>query len=381
MSRPRRLTAPDPLPDDANASVLRWSAPLGSWGLGNGGSVPVRLHVSLAVVLVLGIGACWQLHDGAAWLAMASYVTSLLLHEAAHLAAVARSAGAGLRLGSATPIVLGPIGGLTTLGSMIDPRERVFCAMAGPVANLALVVGSMACLAMSGVELAGAMLIDPRLTFDAAALANASPLARLASLLIVVNWPLFLINMAPASPFDGGVALRSWLSVWIGRRPARDVTCFVSLLLAAGLIGASGALVLVDADSLLLSASLAVIAVLIAFGARGDVVVAEPAVDEWLESQGDDPIGIALGELPRGKRLGRRYDHAHPDLVSEEVHLGLEVDTEYNLSAIDDRWDEERVDGILAKVYMSGMSELTANERAILERASRLYQRRRDADE
>ncbi len=365
------------MPADSGPGLRRWSAPLGNWRVGGGVSVPVRVHVTLAIVLLLGAGFCWQSAEPAAWLALAAYAASLALHEGAHLAAVARSRTGRLRLDSGTPIVLGPIGGLTTLGSMIDPRERVFCAMAGPVANLALVVGSMGCLVASGVELAGVMLVDPRLAYASATAADAAPITLLASLLIVVNWPLFLINMAPASPFDGGVALRAWLSVWIGRRPARDVACFASLLISAGLIGAAAALVLVDAAPPAFSASLAVLAIVLAFGARGDVVVEEPAVEDWLDAQGDDLIGLPLTELPRGGRLSNRFDEPHQELDRNHQHLPT-GETEYDLSSIDDRWDDDQVDDILAKVHSSGMAELTANERAILERASRLYQRRRD---
>ncbi|QDT68923.1 Peptidase family M50 [Planctomycetes bacterium MalM25] len=365
MSSPRRILAIEPRPEPSPESLYGWSVPLAPWP-----GIMVRVHVTLAVVLVLAVGACWWSGEPIAWLALSAYLTSLFIHEAAHLAASTRSRHPLGRRASEDPVILGPLGGMRVIGADGDARERVFCAMAGPLASLALVVGSLFLLTMGGVELDVATLLNPREAIAAAAAAEATPITTLAPLMILINWPLFAVNLAPASPFDGGIALRSWLQVWMDRRAARDATCVTALLVSAGLLGAAGALILTQSNLLPVATTLAVLSVVIAFGAARDAVLAEGG-DAWPDPL-DDDLGISLSELPRpsipeGLRTGRsELRHADP----------FDEDLEY----LEQLWDEDRIDDILLKVHRSGLAGLTANERALLERASEHYQRRRRDD-
>jgi len=351
MSRLGRLRSLEPLPASPPAGAALWSAPLGHWG-----GVPVRVHVTLAVVVVLAIGAC--VHTGSsAWrLGLVIYLVSLALHEAAHVAAAAAARRRPTRLPEEDTVVLGPIGGLRVVGASIDPRDHVFVAMAGPVANLAVVVAATCGLAGAGDPKLGALLVDPLSAF-AGGKAGATPVATLAPLLIAVNWPLFLLNLAPSAPFDGGVALRSWLSLGLGGRRGRDAGCTIALLVAAGLLGAGVALVAADAASPLVCAGFAALATVIAFGARADASARDagrPPID---------PAGLSLTDPPP-----RRH---HPEPAGDDA------DASHDDEAYRELWDDGRVDAILAKVHDRGLSELTANERAILQRASRFYQQRR----
>lgn len=332
----------------------------------------MRVHVSLAVVLVLAVGACWRVGEPIAWLALATYLTSLFVHEAAHLAAAARTKHRMGRRAAEDPVVLGPLGGLRVVGADGDARDRVFCAMSGPLASLAMVVGALFSLAASGVDLDSAALLDPRGAIAAASQAEATPITTLAPLMILINWPLFAVNLAPAAPFDGGVALRSWLSVWMGRRQARDAACVTALLVAAGLLGAAGALVLTRSELPMLAATLAVLAAVIAFGARRDFAEADNAPD-WPDPL-DDELGLPLSDLPnRANRSAYEPERA----ASGYADPFDEDDLEY----LEPVWDEDRIDDILQKVHRRGLTGLTASERALLERASEHYQRRRDAGE
>lgn len=359
-------------PSQASTEPNLWSAPVGSWV-----GVPVRVHVSLAVVIVLAIGACVSSGSSTAWLALAVYLCSLGFHELAHLAASARSRHNPLSRREPVTVVLGPLGGLGVPGAALEQRERVFVAMAGPVANLAIVVAAMCGLAGSGVELVGSLLIDPFVALVDTPDAGAPPIRTLAPLLIAINWPLFLLNLAPSSPFDGGLALRAWLGLWLGTRAARDASCFVALLVAAGLLGAGGALVLAQAATPFAGAGFAALAMVIAFGARADATrpLNETA---WAHGIEADLVGLSLSDLPPP---GARDPLS--DLVRTSTHQTAYADdsdepySEDEAEFFEDRWDDGRLDAILAKVHASGMQELTANERAILERASELYQRRR----
>lgn len=365
-SRYRHLEI-EPSYEPGRPSQADWSAPLAHWP-----GLTVRVHFSLAVVLVLAIGACWRLGEPIGWLALAAYVTSLLVHEAAHLAAAARTRRPLGRRAIDDPVVLGPLGGMRVVGADGDARERVFCAMAGPLASLAMVVGSLFLLVLGGVELDGATLLNPREAIAAASAAEATPITTLAPLMILINWPLFAVNLAPAAPFDGGIALRSWLSVWMGRRAARDATCVTALLVAAGLLGAAGALVITQTDLPFVPATLAVLAVVIAFGAGSEV----RAPDEervWPDPL-DDDLGVSLGDLPRPSVRGARRGEYSVIRLAEAFE---EEDPGY----LELLWDEDRIDDILLKVHRSGLAGLTANERALLERASEHYQRRRREDD
>ncbi|MEO0529797.1 MAG: site-2 protease family protein [Planctomycetota bacterium] len=349
-----------------------WSAPLGRWA-----RVPVRIHLSFAVVLVLGIGVCVQAGTTLAWLVLAAYLTSLFVHESAHVFAVAWPKHGSLRSLTNDPIVLGPFGGLRVLGAGLPARERVFVAMAGPVASLALVVSSMCVLLGNSqdvvvTELLGTFLVDPATALDAASAPDASPLTMLAPLLIAINWPLFLLNLVPASPFDGGVAFRSWLSVWMGKRPARDATCLAALLIAAGLLGAGGALVLAGAAPELIGAALATLAVIVAFGARADAL-GDQLTPLWPSIVADDPIGATLGDRDRA----RKEDLVAAELKASEQN-GVRGEEESSTGeSSEERWDDDRVDDVLAKVHEQGIDGLTPIERAILQHASRRYQRER----
>jgi hypothetical protein len=194
-----------------------------------------------------------------------------------------------------------------------------------------------------------------------------TPMGLVAVSLILVNWPLFLLNLAPASPFDGAEALRSWGELWMPGRAARDATCAAGLLVAAGLLAVGGALALTDLGFPWTGAALAALAVLVGFGAVADSSTPEAAL-AWRAPSEDDFVGASLREMradpgsaPRHgiDAFSRDEDRSGPD----EFHV--------------DRFDESQVDDILAKVHVGGVHSLTANERAILERASQRFQRRR----
>lgn len=367
MSRLDRLPQNDG-PPQAEAPPSIWSAPLGVYA-----GTPVRVHVSLAITLILAAGACVHAGSSTGWLALAVYAVSLLAHEAAHLAA---SGAETFRFRFARePIVIGPLGGMQVASDIADPRERVFVAMAGPVASLALVVGSMCCLASAegarATQILGDLLTTPYDTLAGETLAGAEPAVLLAALLAAINWPLFVLNLAPASPFNGGVALRAWLSLWLGEYRARDVVCTVALLVAAGLVGAAGALVAVEGAPAWFGAPLAVLGVVVAFGARADAVAAS-APRNWQVASEDDYIGMSLDELQRD--VGDQLVMADMRLATRHVDGDDPDEPREELS------DEDRLDRILAKVHTLGVDGLTPDERAVLQRASQKYRRRRGED-
>ncbi|MEQ8846514.1 site-2 protease family protein [Botrimarina sp.] len=366
MARIGQYDEPLASPADPLGAPSGWSMPLGVLPIGRwspfGGSsgVPVRLHVTLAVALSVAIVGCLDIGTYAAWMALAVYAGSLVFHELAHLAA-ARNLRPAVPPG-ADPVVLGPIGGLRVARAPSDPRERVFVAMAGPMASLALALIGFASLAVSQLPHGEALVVGGAAELYGLLLHGADPgtpvSATLAQLLIAINLPLFLLNLAPATPFDGGLALRAWLTVWVGPRAAREAAFFVALLLGASLLGAGWAVVLSSGVSPLVGVGLAVIAVIIGFGAWFDA-----SLGRLFPGGGDDQhVGLA---------------ESADDLLLRQLLDRPEAAAATDAPETDDAWDDDCVDDILAKVHQGGLTVLTANERAILERASQRYRQRR----
>ncbi|MEN0110499.1 MAG: site-2 protease family protein [Planctomycetota bacterium] len=381
MYRPRPAR---PLP--ARDGLVAWSAPIGRWA-----GVPVRVHASLAVVLVAALTAAIVSGSGTLALAIAAYVGSLVLHELAHLAAAAR-----WRPPAPRAQVLGPLGGLRLPQTTDDPRERVFVAMAGPLANLAVVVAAMCVLALGEgarpADLVAAFAAGPVALFSGEAMMlppGVTPAAALAVVLIGVNWPLCLVNVLPASPFDGGEAFRSLVRTRTDSRAASEAAAVSAVSVAAGLCGGAAVAGVVGAADPWLACSLAALATLLVFGAWRDWWAAHHDVEHgphWGGDASDDRprVLIEQGERTRRRTAERDNDRSHDPWAhgdwedDEEEAFSGESDDRDEATVNEPHGDEVLVDEVLAKVHAMGIHRLTPAERAVLHRASQRYRRRRD---
>ena len=225
--------------------------------------IPIRLHATFVLLLVwvalLTARSGESLLRGVAFLLL--LVASVTLHELGH-ALVAR------RYGVATEeIVLLPIGGVARLSGRPGAGAELAIALAGPLVNLglalalglALLAGGGGAAAAEGSAAAGSSLLG------GAGLASGSGLV---ADLALANFALFAFNLLPASPLDGGRALRAFLALLVpaadaGRLAGRAGQAFALLL---GLVGA------------LLPAGLALPAILLAvllfFGASQEAALA-----------------------------------------------------------------------------------------------------------
>ena len=225
--------------------------------------IPIRLHATFVLLLVwvalLTARSGESLLRGVAFLLL--LVASVTLHELGH-ALVAR------RHGVATEeIVLLPIGGVARLSGRPGAGAELAIALAGPLVNLglalalglALLAGGGGAAAAEGSAAAGSSLLG------GAGLASGSGLV---ADLALANFALFAFNLLPASPLDGGRALRAFLALLVpaadaGRLAGRAGQAFALLL---GLVGA------------LLPAGLALPAILLAvllfFGASQEAALA-----------------------------------------------------------------------------------------------------------
>jgi Zn-dependent protease len=169
---------------------------MGGWTLGRVFDIPVRLHWTvLLLVLFLFPDLGWMTFP-----LLAVLLGSVLLHELGH-AVVAQECR--LRVDQ---ILLSPLGGVAMIrGGDLESADEMRIAVAGPLVSLGLALaagaGTAACAGMGW--------------FDAA--------YYLALLVAVPNGSLFLFNLIPAFPMDGGRMLRATLSRSRGRVEATRI--------------------------------------------------------------------------------------------------------------------------------------------------------------
>jgi Zn-dependent protease/CBS domain-containing protein len=170
--------------------------------LGTALGIPIRIHVTFLLLLVWfgyhssrsGNALLWSL----AYLLLV--FTCVVLHELGH-AAMARRFGVKTR-----EIVLYPIGGIARLEAMPPGQAELLIALAGPTVNIALAL-SLAVVAL---------VVDASLVWRGQLLEAADLLPGL----FVLNLILFLFNLVPAFPMDGGRVLRAGLALILTQEQA-----------------------------------------------------------------------------------------------------------------------------------------------------------------
>jgi Zn-dependent protease/CBS domain-containing protein len=166
--------------------------------------VPVRLHFTFVLLLVflVFIGVGERQSGGSTVVYVLALFASVLLHELGHTL-VARHYGIGT-----VEIVMFPIGGVSRPERQPHAREEFWIALAGPTVNLLLGIGLMAWVVAQNGLVAVEQLREPT---D----------ANLAERIALGNLALWLFNLLPAYPMDGGRILRSVLAL---RRPEEEAT-------------------------------------------------------------------------------------------------------------------------------------------------------------
>jgi len=166
--------------------------------------VPVRLHFTFVLLLVflLFIGVGGQQSAATTVLYILALFASVLLHEFGH-ALVAR------RFGIRTlEIVMYPIGGVSRPERQPKASEELWIALAGPAVNFLIAAALLTWVGASQGWVALEKLREPT---D----------ANLAERIALGNLVLWLFNLLPAYPMDGGRILRAFLAL---RRPPEEAT-------------------------------------------------------------------------------------------------------------------------------------------------------------
>ena len=176
--------------------------------------VPIRVHVTF-VLLLVWFGSV-SAESGRGYLSGVVFLLLLfgcvVLHELGH-ATMARRYGV-----RTSEIVLYPIGGVARLERIPSGKAELLIAIAGPLVNLVL-----AAMIWTGLQL------GPTRGPASPEELVAGPLAWQ---LLTANVTLFVFNLIPALPMDGGRILRAALSMALGQERATVIAARVAQGLA-----------------------------------------------------------------------------------------------------------------------------------------------------
>ncbi|MFC1467600.1 site-2 protease family protein [Verrucomicrobiota bacterium] len=164
-----------------------------SYNLGRVWGIPIRIHISLIILLPL-----LMFHFGNALIPILLFA-SIALHELGH-SRVAMNKGAYVQ-----EIILLPIGGMAKIAELPKrPRDEMWMAFAGPLVSLGIGVGGIGIAMLIGGWLGTTLLYVG-----------------------AINLVLGTFNLLPAFPMDGGRILRAWLTPKKGRVEATRIAAGV----------------------------------------------------------------------------------------------------------------------------------------------------------
>jgi stage IV sporulation protein FB len=206
-------TGPDGRSERAARPAARGGSPW-SFRVGTLLGVPIRVHVTF-LLLLFWFGAV-SADSGQGYLSGVVFLLLLfgcvVLHELGH-ATMARRYGV-----KTSEIVLYPIGGVARLERIPSGKAELLIAVAGPLVNLVL-----AAMIWTGLQL------GPTRGPASPEELVAGPLAWQ---LLTANVTLFVFNLIPAFPMDGGRILRAALAMALGQERATVIAARVGQGLA-----------------------------------------------------------------------------------------------------------------------------------------------------
>jgi Zn-dependent protease len=180
--------------------------------------VDVFLHWSWFLVAIFEIQGGFNIYSSRVWNALEylGLFLIVLLHEFGHSLAC-RQVG-----GNANRIVLWPLGGVAYVDPPPRPGATLWSIAAGPLVNV--VLAPILYLLLTGARAAGWRDSLPDVYF-------------LLRALLRTDIALFVFNMLPIFPLDGGQILRSLLWFVVGRARSLIAATIIGFLGVAGFIG------------------------------------------------------------------------------------------------------------------------------------------------
>ena len=199
----------------------------GTWTIGRWADIPVRIHWSFGLLLLYVLFVAYSENSQTSeilWLVLllVSLFAFVVQHEYGH-ALMARKYGSHTR-----DILILPIGGLARLESLPSkPIQEFWIAIAGPLVNLvwAIVLAAILLTAYG---------LDLELPVEGQGFEFNLQIYLLS--ILVMNAALFLFNLIPAFPMDGGRILRALLSIRLGQHKATIYATLISQILALAFV-------------------------------------------------------------------------------------------------------------------------------------------------
>lgn len=324
---------------DGHRSPFHAAISLGSWF-----GVRVQLSVWFPVVAII---LCWKFELQLGLLLTLLILLSVIVHEFAHIFA-ARGTG-----GAANEILLWPAGGLAMTRPAPTFHSQFLTSAAGPLSNLVICLATYPAVSAAGFP---AGVFHP---FELVSVNLTETFWRdCAVLLFDVNFLLFLVNLLPVYPLDGGQMLLAVIATRIDGETARFASLRIGMVV--GLVCAVAGLLfdevwLVFLGFLVFSMDLHEFFML---------QISEQLDDSFLGydfSQGYTSLekSQARERERRPGLIGRwRKRRAEERRQREEAER---VET------------EQRLDELLDKVHREGMDALSDAEKRFLQKASNRY--------
>lgn len=200
------------------------AAPDTTWALQIGTvlGIPIRIHLTFLLLLFwFGFAATARGESPVrAIVFLLLLFACVALHELGHAVMAGRF---GVRTGE---IVLYPIGGVARLESIPQGKAELLIALAGPAVNLGLALLLVVVMLAAGQPL----VVDAERVLERGSLLQQ---------LLAANVTLFLFNLLPAFPMDGGRVLRAALTLRLPPERATAIAATIGqgLALVGGLAG------------------------------------------------------------------------------------------------------------------------------------------------
>ena len=333
--------------------------------------ISVRVHLFfIAFVLAMVARAASTGSDSAFGLALTllglgALFLVILLHEFGHCIACRMSGG------SASEILLWPLGGLASCSPPDRPKAHLWTAVGGPLVNVGFIAILTPLIGFSTGQWLGVAIPNPfdlagmmqRVdigggTSDAGALGGLLPSGSVGAwielsifLTNYIAWALLLFNLIPMFPLDGGRIVQAIL--WMRHGYVRSMR----LACRSGLVGAVviGIYALASESTILLAIAL-----------FGGIVCYTTA--RQVEYERD-----YLGFEPDPSELAAMEEEFEPERRSGSEARGGSATARTAASRASE--SDAEIDAILDKIAKSGIGSLSEAERATLARAT---ERRRD---
>jgi len=285
-------------------------------------------------------------------------LASVLAHELGHCFAAVRAGG------HPEQIVLGPLGGLAPMHLPREPHAELITALAGPIVNFGILVLVLPILIAMRVDLVN--LISPLQPAD---LLEGPWWSVSLKLAFWVNWLLLIANLLPAFPLDGGHILRAVVWPALDFRNANLVATRATKLTALGMCLLAWVL---REDAPVTGLPVWVVLLLLAawiyFSAQHETA-------RWEEGEWDNDLysydfSQGYTSLERTADPSRRAGSSMRRWLEDRRELRRRRRQSQELA------EERQVDEILIRLHESGIQNLSAKERALLNRVSARYRNR-----